>query len=86
MRYAKAILAGLAALVAGLSAALVGDGALNLAEVLAALGTGIFASVGTGVLPNAGFVDLSKLNTLQRKDIEMIVSQPTPIRPYRGEV
>lgn len=79
MRYWKAILGGL---VAGLGSVAAGlpDG-LTQAEIITAIVAALVAAGGVGLVPNAGFLDLSKLPAGVRRDVEQLVriaGRPAP--------
>lgn len=79
MRYWKAILgalvAGLGALAASLPDGLTGP------EILTAVVAALVAAGGVGLVPNAGFLDLSRLPAGVRRDVEQLVklaARPAP--------
>lgn len=83
MRYWKAILgalvAGLGALAAGLPDGLTGP------EILTAVVAALVAAGGVGLVPNAGFLDLSKLPDGVRAQIERtLAGGATPPRGPAG--
>lgn len=68
MRYAKALLAAVIA-AAGAIAAGLQDGALSVGDVWLAAGALVVAAGGAWGVPNAGFLDLSKLTAEQRAEL-----------------